>query len=189
MDKPDADLINYSNGCLSHPPSTGRPSDQAVAASPSQPPDDAPRLGHLRRLCGESVAPGDRENNGEFYLPHVLLRVRLPAAGIECRPLVCGSMGLQPFWIKKYGVTHLPVADKVHDYGLYLPNHANITPEDIAYVAEQFRAVAQPIGDFFELGPTGPLASTPSLSGHLGGPLGAPARWLHRSAASCFRFR
>ena len=54
-------------------------------------------------------------------------------------------MGLQPFWIKKYGVTHLPVADKVHDYGLYLPNHANITPEDIAYVAEQFRAVAQPI--------------------------------------------
>ncbi len=68
----------------------------------------------------------------------------LLAQGIECRPLVCGSMGRQPFWIKKYGVTHLPVADKVHDFGLYLPNHANISPEDIAYVAKHFREVAQP---------------------------------------------
>jgi CDP-6-deoxy-D-xylo-4-hexulose-3-dehydrase len=68
----------------------------------------------------------------------------LLAQGIECRPLVCGSMGRQPFWIKKYGVTHLPVADKVHDFGLYLPNHANITPEDITYVAKHFRKVAQP---------------------------------------------
>ena len=68
----------------------------------------------------------------------------LLAQGVECRPLVCGSMGRQPFWIKKYGVTHLPVADKVYDFGLYLPNHANITPEDIAYVAKHFREVAQP---------------------------------------------
>lgn len=69
----------------------------------------------------------------------------LLARGVECRPLVCGSMGRQPFWIKKYGVTHLPVADKVHDFGLYLPNHANITPEDIAYVAKHFREVAHPV--------------------------------------------
>jgi CDP-6-deoxy-D-xylo-4-hexulose-3-dehydrase len=69
----------------------------------------------------------------------------LVAHGIECRPLVCGSMGRQPFWIKKYGVMHLPVADKVHDFGLYLPNHAKITPEDIAFVAKHFREVAQPI--------------------------------------------
>ncbi len=68
----------------------------------------------------------------------------LLAQGVECRPLVCGSMGRQPFWIKKYGVTRLPVADKVHDFGLYLPNHANITPEDIVYVAKHFRDVAQP---------------------------------------------
>ena len=58
--------------------------------------------------------------------------------------LACGPMGRQPFWIKKYGVTRLPIADKVHDFGLYLPNHANITPEDIAYVAKHFREVAQP---------------------------------------------
>jgi hypothetical protein len=32
----------------------------------------------------------------------------------------------------------------IDDFGLYLPNHANITPEDIAYVAKNFREVAQP---------------------------------------------
>ena len=69
----------------------------------------------------------------------------LLAQGVECRPLVCGSMGRQPFWIKKHGVTHLPVADKVHDFGLYLPNHANISAEDITYVAKHFREVAHPI--------------------------------------------
>ena len=82
---------------------------------------------------------------GTFAANRLELSKHLLAKGIECRPLVCGSMGRQPFWIKKFGVTHLPIADKVHDYGLYLPNHANITPEDINYVAEQFRAVAQPL--------------------------------------------
>ena len=68
----------------------------------------------------------------------------LKDSGIECRPLVCGSMGRQPFWIKRYGEERLPIADIVHDYGLYLPNHAGITPEDISYVADRFRSVAKP---------------------------------------------
>jgi CDP-6-deoxy-D-xylo-4-hexulose-3-dehydrase len=82
---------------------------------------------------------------GTFARNRLETAKHLFAHGIECRPLVCGSMGRQPFWIKKYGVMHLPVADKVHDFGLYLPNHANITPEDIAFVAKHFREVAQPI--------------------------------------------
>ncbi len=82
---------------------------------------------------------------GTFVQNRLELSRHLLSKGIECRPLVCGSMGRQPFWIKRYGVTHLPVADRVHDYGLYLPNHANITPEDVAYVAEHFRAVAKPL--------------------------------------------
>lgn len=64
---------------------------------------------------------------------------------IECRPLVCGSMGRQPFWIKKYGEMHLPNADKIHDYGLYLPNHDKITAEEIHFVSEKFKEVAIPI--------------------------------------------
>src|SRR5690606_1090338 len=31
----------------------------------------------------------------------------LKANGIESRPLICGSMGLQPFWIKTNGTLHL----------------------------------------------------------------------------------
>ncbi|MGA0133292.1 MAG: DegT/DnrJ/EryC1/StrS family aminotransferase [Opitutales bacterium] len=81
---------------------------------------------------------------GTYVQNRLEVSKHLLAHGVECRPLVCGSMGRQPFWIKMHGVTRLPVADKVHDYGLYLPNHANITPEDIAYVAKHFREVAQP---------------------------------------------
>lgn len=80
---------------------------------------------------------------GTFVRNRLELSKHLLSHGIECRPLVCGSMGRQPFWIKKYGVTHLPIADKVHDYGLYLPNHANLSPSDIDYVAECFRQVAK----------------------------------------------
>jgi len=50
---------------------------------------------------------------------------------IETRPLVCGSIGKQPFWKKKYGETNLPFADIVHDYGLYLPNNHQITKKNI----------------------------------------------------------
>jgi len=35
---------------------------------------------------------------------------------IEVRPLICGSMGKQPFWIKRFGYTSLEVADIVHDF-------------------------------------------------------------------------
>lgn len=63
---------------------------------------------------------------------------------IETRPLICGSMGKQPFWIKKYGVKHLEVADIVHDYGLYLPNHLYINDNDIEYVCKIFSEVAIP---------------------------------------------
>jgi len=64
---------------------------------------------------------------------------------IECRPLVCGSMGRQPFWIKKYGEMHMPNADKIHDFGLYLPNHDKISEEEIQFVSEKFKEVAIPI--------------------------------------------
>lgn len=63
---------------------------------------------------------------------------------IEVRPLICGSMGKQPFWIKKYGHTPLEVADIIHEYGLYLPNHLYLSDDDIKYVSEKFMEVAIP---------------------------------------------
>lgn len=64
---------------------------------------------------------------------------------IEVRPLICGSMGKQPFWIKKFGIQSLPVADIVHDNGIYLPNHLYLSEADVHLVASIFKQVAEPI--------------------------------------------
>lgn len=50
---------------------------------------------------------------------------------IECRPLICGSMGTQPFYIKKFGRVELPNVSKVDACGLYIPNHPKLTEEEI----------------------------------------------------------
>ena len=60
----------------------------------------------------------------------------LVAEGIETRPLVCGSMGLQPFWIEKYGAQHFDFADQVHHFGLYVPNNHEMTKEEVNLVCE-----------------------------------------------------
>jgi CDP-6-deoxy-D-xylo-4-hexulose-3-dehydrase len=60
---------------------------------------------------------------------------------IETRPLVCGSIGRQPFWIKEYGETRLPFADIVHDYGLYVPNNHQITAKEITKICEVINSV------------------------------------------------
>ena len=63
---------------------------------------------------------------------------------IESRPLICGNIGRHPFWIKKYGVKNLANADVIHDFGLYLPNHARLTDNQIRYIADVFREIAVP---------------------------------------------
>ena len=55
---------------------------------------------------------------------------------VECRPLICGSMGTQPFYIKKYGRCELPNASKVDECGIYIPNHPKLTPEEIELMCE-----------------------------------------------------
>tara|TARA_A100001391_G_scaffold201312_1_gene188020 strand:- start:2873 stop:4054 length:1182 start_codon:yes stop_codon:yes gene_type:complete len=56
--------------------------------------------------------------------------------GIECRPLICGSMGKQPFYVKKYGEEELPNAEIVRRYGMYLPNHHLLSEDEIKKVCE-----------------------------------------------------
>jgi len=69
----------------------------------------------------------------------------LKSNGVETRPLICGSVGRHPFWVRKMGrETRLPNADVVHDYGLYLPNHCNLSVGDIRHVARNFKDVAKP---------------------------------------------
>ena len=74
----------------------------------------------------------------------------LESKKIQCRPLICGNMGQQPFWKKNFtNQKKLPNASFVHKYGLYLPNHANINRFDINYISKCFKFIAEPI--FFDL--------------------------------------
>ncbi len=69
----------------------------------------------------------------------------LDSVGIESRPLICGSMGLQPFWreINK-SYSSFQYADQVHNYGIYLPINADMTEEDVNKVCDEFNKVATP---------------------------------------------
>lgn len=58
----------------------------------------------------------------------------LREAHIEARPLICGNIGRHPFWLRHNSPQFLPVADWVHDSGLYLPNHANLSAEQLQRV-------------------------------------------------------
>ena len=55
---------------------------------------------------------------------------------IETRPLVCGSMGEQPFWIDRYGKQILPNASLIHSSGFYVPCHQNMTQEEIKKICD-----------------------------------------------------
>lgn len=63
---------------------------------------------------------------------------------IESRPLICGNIARHPFWIRDYPALELPNADKVHDYGMYLPNHHGLSKSEILRVADVFASVAVP---------------------------------------------
>ena len=50
---------------------------------------------------------------------------------IEVRPMICGSMGTQPFYVKKYGRLELPNVSIIDKYGFYVPNHPHLTIEEL----------------------------------------------------------
>ncbi len=52
---------------------------------------------------------------------------------IECRPMICRSMGVQPFYVKLYGKQVLKNSKIVDKYGMYIPNHPKLTEEEIEF--------------------------------------------------------
>lgn len=56
--------------------------------------------------------------------------------GVEMRTLIAGSIGRQPFWIKKYGERAFKNADIIHYNGFYLPNHQDVTKRDIKRIVD-----------------------------------------------------
>jgi dTDP-4-amino-4,6-dideoxygalactose transaminase/intein/homing endonuclease len=59
----------------------------------------------------------------------------LKANDIECRPLIAGNMANNPFWKSKYDVPSLPMCERIDKYGFYLPNHQDLTTDDIKLIS------------------------------------------------------
>lgn len=59
---------------------------------------------------------------------------RCKLANIECRPLISGSMSLQPFFVQRYGYKKMKNAEYIDKYGMYLPNHHDIDEDKIDYM-------------------------------------------------------
>jgi len=62
--------------------------------------------------------------------------------GIETRPIVAGNMNRQPFFKDYISQMPLPVADKIHTCGFYIPNHPDLTEEEIDYLTSVFTNVS-----------------------------------------------
>jgi CDP-6-deoxy-D-xylo-4-hexulose-3-dehydrase len=55
----------------------------------------------------------------------------LQEANVEVRPLIAGNIANHPFWVDKYDVPELPNADLLDEFGFYLPNHQDLSQDDI----------------------------------------------------------
>ena len=51
------------------------------------------------------------------------------------RPIICGSIGTQPFFVKRYGRQKLTNSSIVDEYGFYVPNHLDLKTEDIHLIS------------------------------------------------------
>ena len=56
---------------------------------------------------------------------------RLIGNNIEVRPLIAGDMSKKPMWVKNYGEVTLPNCQLIDKYGFYIPNHQDLTSQEI----------------------------------------------------------
>lgn len=60
----------------------------------------------------------------------------LLANGVETRPIICSSMGTQPFFVKRYGRHETLNASRVDECGIYVPNHPKLSKEEIEFICD-----------------------------------------------------
>ena len=56
---------------------------------------------------------------------------KLQENNIQVRPMICGSMGTQPFYEREYGRIELPNVSVIDKYGFYVPNHSYLTKGEL----------------------------------------------------------
>ena len=64
---------------------------------------------------------------------------RLVENKIETRPLIAGSISKNPFWnqyAKKSTCLSTPNCNLIDEFGFYIPNHQDLTDEDIIRVVK-----------------------------------------------------
>ena len=54
---------------------------------------------------------------------------------VQTRPLICGSLGRQPFWTRAFGESAFKNADLINDYGFYLPNNHEMNKDEIHFIS------------------------------------------------------
>ena len=54
---------------------------------------------------------------------------------VEVRPMICGSMGTQPFYVKEFGELKLPNVTIIDEYGFYVPNNPKLTREEVSFIS------------------------------------------------------
>jgi CDP-4-dehydro-6-deoxyglucose reductase, E1 len=62
---------------------------------------------------------------------------RLHDNGVQCRPLIAGSLTMSPMW-RKFGTGHTntPVTMMINKYGFYIPNHQGMDEEDVRNIVK-----------------------------------------------------
>jgi CDP-4-dehydro-6-deoxyglucose reductase, E1 len=55
---------------------------------------------------------------------------------IEVRPLIAGDMSNKPMWYEKYGKTQLKNCELIDKYGFYIPNHQDLTINEIQKISK-----------------------------------------------------
>jgi len=61
---------------------------------------------------------------------------KLQKNNIEVRPLIAGDMSKKPMWFEEYGHQSLPNCELINNYGFYIPNHQDLTFDEINFVCK-----------------------------------------------------
>ena len=60
---------------------------------------------------------------------------------VEVRPMICGSMGTQPFYVKEFGELKLPNVTIIDEYGFYVPNNPKLTNEEVFFISDLINGI------------------------------------------------
>jgi CDP-6-deoxy-D-xylo-4-hexulose-3-dehydrase len=96
---------------------------------------------YLKNIKDNILDIKERGYVSNFAYPVVSLKKErivkdLQENNVAVRPLIAGSIGKQPFWIKKHGNYKYPNADLIHNFGFYLPNHQDLTEKELDFIIE-----------------------------------------------------